>query len=245
MAAADGICIILMPGGIPITARHLPRLPVMKGMFDDGMCDDGMLAIDVPDDKSCSAVGKFLRFGPDDYVLDSDPAVAAIERHTLDWLGVDVSALMTARELHEKLREVKMDLQKRREEDCVEFQLLVLYEQDDDPDHVDWWCDSFYVALDIDFSQGPGREYGRSDLKTMDDLVTQFKDVNNDVSAITSYLRSMCYCRPGLSPRPRLRATTRKLGVARSDCAESDLTSGGGIPGGFHVCQRVRRVIAG
>jgi hypothetical protein len=37
-------------------------------------------------------------------VLDGDPEVAAMQRKTLDWLGVDVGVLRTAGELREKIR---------------------------------------------------------------------------------------------------------------------------------------------
>jgi len=101
-------------GGLVVHGDKLDRLPVLKAMVEaqedmrGSACSAAetviQVGVGVPENMSAAAVAEFLRRDPDDYVLDSVPEVAALQRRTLDWLGVDVSVLRTARELREESR---------------------------------------------------------------------------------------------------------------------------------------------
>jgi hypothetical protein len=99
--------IVLMPGGILVPVAQLDRLPVLKSLaesLEGGASPE--VTVPVPEDMvgAVGVVAEFLRMEPDEFVLDGDPEVAAMQRKTLDWLGVDVGVLRTAGELREKIR---------------------------------------------------------------------------------------------------------------------------------------------
>lgn len=104
-------------GGLVVHGDKLDRLPVLKAMVEaqedmrGSACSAAetviQVGVGVPENMSAAAVAEFLRRDPDDYVLDSVPEVAALQRRTLDWLGVDVSVLRTARELREEKQLLK------------------------------------------------------------------------------------------------------------------------------------------
>jgi hypothetical protein len=102
-------CIVLMPGGIVVPVGQLDRLPVLERLVEEFGGGPQPLEVTVPEDMVgvVGVVAEFLRREPDEFVLDGDPDVAAVQRRLLDWLGVDVGVLRTARELREEIRVLK------------------------------------------------------------------------------------------------------------------------------------------
>ena len=88
--------------GVRMGPYALDRLPVLRTAFE---CGGFRLEFPCPEDVDLAhAVGYTTLESLDDYVLPSPSA-----RRTLDFLGVDVSELRTARELREETR-AAMDL---------------------------------------------------------------------------------------------------------------------------------------
>jgi hypothetical protein len=96
--------VTLEPGAHEISSDDIERLPVLAKLAEDVSRFGAPLSVSVPSGMSVDAVVEFLRCrDPEDFVLHSDKDVADVQRTTLDYLGVDVSGMRTAKELRREL----------------------------------------------------------------------------------------------------------------------------------------------
>jgi len=130
-----------------------------------------------------------------DFALSGVPAVAAMQRDTLDFLGVDKDTLQTAAQIRDEARDEALDNARKR--DYVLFQSIRLIHR---PTAVAVAAvaavqvliqtNFTYVARDFDFHSMA--KYGGR-IKTMDDLVERFEGPDDvmGVMGIDDYLGRM------------------------------------------------------
>ena len=151
---------IILNDDITLTKTQIDRLPVFASMIEDiqdlKMHNEPINVI-VSEDMSAPDILKYASCKEDvDYVLPTDP-YACVARRTLDWCGVDVSDLMTPRELRMQLEQHKVALFEVAHLDCIEF----VYSDKDM---------SFYVSNKFDFTNIDAKW----NIKNMDELVARW-----------------------------------------------------------------------
>jgi len=123
-----------------------------------------------------------------DFALSGVPAVAAMQRDTLDFLGVDKDTLQTAAQIRDEARD------EARKRDYVLFQNIRFIRRPaavadaDATTQVLIQMNFVYVARDFDFHSMA--KYGGR-IKTMDDLVERFEGPDDGVMGIDDYLGRM------------------------------------------------------
>ena len=110
----DAPCVmILEPGGHKLTEGDLDRLPVLAALVED--VSDTPVSWTIPSRLSVDAILEFLYSG-EDFLLHMDPVKADVQRSTLDFLGVDVSGMRTAKQLREEFETLREEFETLREE---------------------------------------------------------------------------------------------------------------------------------
>ncbi len=164
-----------MPDNIELTDDQFGRLPVLAAMVKDIVSEEqqahqmtATLSVTVPDDMSASDILEYSSYedAAVDYALSGNLERDEITRRTLDWCGIDMSLLLTPRELRFQLQQEKQNVERLKLElfkvahlDCIEFVNTRL-----------GGC-SHFVASDFDVSL-MDEEWK---VKTMDDIIERWK----------------------------------------------------------------------
>ena len=121
--------------GVEFEHAHLQRLPVLNDALALAVADpDGGYAMPTLSDTDLRIARAFASTDPQDYVLPPGEE-EDVARRVLDMLGVDVSALVTARQLRDAVAREKLEA---RQALCVISTMCVMFKIKRHHPNVDW-----------------------------------------------------------------------------------------------------------